>query len=124
MKAPQPGAFYRVDSDPTIFNSTIGTNHGTWITTRPYGQECKHKAKWGSPLVPNKKIDAHKYTTEAKDLPIEACVSFWIIKFGDAPVPAIDTVEQDDLTWEIGNRLFWAGKLEHNIPNDTYTCKL
>ena len=69
------------------------------------------------------KADAYEYKTEAKDLPIEACVSFWLIKFGDAPVPAIDTVEQDDLTWEIGNRLFWAGKLEHNIPNDTYTCK-
>ena len=95
---------------------------GTTTTTyRRYGTEFNERGRL--PLMPKVKVDAHEYKTEAKDLPIEACVSFWLIKFGDAPVPAIDTVEQDDLIWEIGNRLFWAGKLEHNIPNDTYTCK-
>lgn len=96
---------------------------GGWVTSRKYGAVHAYKTKWGSPFMQKKKVDAHEYKTEAKDLPIEACISFWLIKFGDEPVPAIDTVEQDDLTWEIGNRLFWAGKLEHNIPNDTYTCR-
>lgn len=73
--------------------------------------------------MPNKKVDAHNYTTEAKNIPIEACKNFWIIKYGDEPVKAIDLMEQDDLTWEIGNRLYWAGELEHDIANDTYTWK-
>ncbi len=70
-----------------------------------------------------KKVDDHKYLTEAKGMSIEACKSFWIIKHGDGPIRAVDTVDQDNLTWEIGNRLFWAGELEHDISNDTYTCR-
>ena len=66
------------------------------------------------------KVDDHKYTTEAKDLPIEACVNMWIIKYGDEPVDAMETVEQDTLIWEIGNRLWWANRLKHNKEQDTY----
>ena len=69
------------------------------------------------------KVDAHKYETEAKDLPIETCVNMWIIKYGDEPVDASELVEQDDLIWEIGNRLYWAGLLEHDQEMDTYACK-
>ena len=67
-----------------------------------------------------KKVDDHKYVTEAKDLPIEACVSMWVIKYGDGPVPAMETTEQEPLMWEIGNRLWWANRLKHNKPEDTY----
>jgi len=94
-----------------------GNVHFSETLSRPYGGEYKTKA------MAKIKIDAHKYTTEAKDLPIEVCQSMWIIKYGDGPIAAQELVEQDDLIWEIGNRLFWAGKLEHNIPFDTYTCK-
>ena len=73
--------------------------------------------------MPHKKVDAHEYKTEAKDMTIEACKSFWIIKYGYRPVAAVALIDQDDLTWEIGNRLHWAGEIEHDIPNDTYTCK-
>jgi hypothetical protein len=95
-----------------------GNVHFSETLSRPYGGEARQ-------FVGNKlrKEDAHKYTTEAKDLPIEVCQSMWIIKYGDGPIAAQELVEQDDLIWEIGNRLFWAGKLEHNIPFDTYTCK-
>lgn len=118
LHIPKPGAFYSVGySDPrTIYNSIPKA-------VIKYGDAYKHKRKWASPLMPHKKVDAHEYKTEAKDMTIEACKSFWIIKYGDGPIPSIDTAEQDDLTWEVGNRLFWAGELEHDIPNDTYTCK-
>lgn len=89
-------------------------------SAKTYGTEYKQKAKWGSSLMPNKKEDAHKYVTEAKDLPIEACVSMWVIKYGDGAVPAIETAEQDTLMWEIGNRLWWANRLLHKKPEDTY----
>ena len=69
------------------------------------------------------KVDAHEYKTEAKDLPIEACQSMWIIRYGDGAVDASVLVEQDDLIWEIGNRLYWAGLLEHDQQTDRYTCK-
>jgi hypothetical protein len=95
-----------------------------WVHRRPFGGEFKHKRKWTSPLMPNKRTDAHEYTTEAKDLPIEVCRSMWIIKYGDGPIDAKELVEQDDLIWEIGNRLFWAGLLEHDQQLDRYTCRL
>jgi hypothetical protein len=44
----------------------------------------------------------------------------WIIKYGDGQVPAIETTEQGALLWEIGNRLWWANRLQHNKPEDTY----
>ena len=65
-------------------------------------------------------VDKHKYETEAKDLPIEACVSMWIIKYGDGKVPAIETTEQGALLWEIGNRLWWANRMNYDQANDTY----
>ncbi len=118
LHIPKPGAFYSVGYvDPsTVFNSP-------WVTARPYGLQFKHERKWSSPLMPHKKVDAHEYKTEAKDMTIEACKSFWIIKYGYRPVAAVALIDQDDLTWEIGNRLHWAGEIEHDIPNDTYTCK-
>lgn len=84
-------------------------------SAKTYGLECKERG-----IFTMKKVDDHKYVTEAKDLPIEACVSMWVIKYGDGQVPAIATVEQDDLMWEIGNRLWWANRLQHNKPEDTY----
>jgi hypothetical protein len=105
-------------NDPrTIYNSAV------WIHRRPFGREFKNKRTWTSPLMPNKRTDAHEYTTEAKDLPIEVCRSMWIIKYGDGPIDAKELVEQDDLIWEIGNRLFWAGLLEHDQQSDRYTCR-
>jgi hypothetical protein len=102
-------------SDPrSLFSSYTGT------PTKTYGAIYKYKTKWGAPLMPKVKVDDHKYETEAKDLPIEACVSMWIIKYGDGQIPAIKTSEQDSLMWEIGNRLWWANKLQHNRPEDTY----
>jgi hypothetical protein len=73
-----------------------------------------------------KKVDAHNYKTEAKTLPLETCKSFWIIKYGDRALTGLeakDLMEQDDFTWEIGNRLFWAGEIEHNKEQDLYICK-
>lgn len=93
---------------------------GNWFTTRAYGAEFNER---GLPLM-KKKVNTHVYTTEAKDLPIETCQSMWIIKYGDGPINAVELVQQDDLTWEIGNRLYWAGLLEHDQQMDTYTCRL
>lgn len=87
-----------------------------WIVKRPYGAEFDER---GLPLM-KRKVDDHKYVTEAKDMPIEACVSMWVIKYGDGAVPAIETAEQDTLMWEIGNRLWWANRLLHKKPEDTY----
>lgn len=92
----------------------------TGTPTKTYGAVYKYNSKWGAPLMPKVKVDDHKYVTEAKDMPIEACVSMWIIKYGDGQVPAIETAEQDTLMWEIGNRLWWANRLQHNKPEDTY----
>ena len=80
------------------------------------GEETNER---GLPMEP-KKVDDHKYETEAKDLPIEACVSMWVIKYGDGKVMAMETAEQDKLMWEIGNRLWWANRLQYNKPEDTY----
>ena len=90
---------------------------GKWVDTRCYGAEHITKKSFMRGVM---KVDDHKYTTEAKDLPIEACVSMWIIKYGDCAVPAIETADQDALMWEIGNRLWWANRLQHNKPEDTY----
>lgn len=90
---------------------------GSWTIRRPYGGEHKTKA------MTKVKIDAHKYETEAGTLPIEVCQNMWLIKYGNEPIKAVDTVDQDDLMWEIGNRLFWAGLLEHDTQMDTYSCK-
>ena len=73
--------------------------------------------------MPHKKVDAHEYKTEAGTLPIEACQSMWLIRYGDGAVDASVLVEQDNLIWEIGNRLYWAGLLEHDQQTDRYTCK-
>jgi hypothetical protein len=85
-----------------------------------YGDEFKYSNKWGAPLMPKVKVDAHEYTTDAKDLPIEACASMWVIKYGDGAVKATETLEQDPLLWEIGNRLWWANRLKYNDKEDTY----
>jgi hypothetical protein len=80
-----------------------------------YGEEKKQIV--GDKL---KRVDNHEYKTEAKDLPIETCVSFWTIKYGDGTVPAVETREQDELMWEIGNRLWWANRLKYNEQMDEY----
>lgn len=104
-------------SDPrAIYNSAVNY-------ARRYGEKHKHKRKWASPLMPHKKVDAHEYKTEAGTLPIEACQSMWLIRYGDGAVDASVLVEQDNLIWEIGNRLFWAGLLEHDTQTDRYTCR-
>ena len=61
----------------------------------------------GRPLM-KRKIDTHDYATEAKTLDIETCRAMWIVRYGDGWIDATELVEQDPLTWEIGNRLFWA----------------
>ena len=86
------------------------------FSLRRYGAEFNER---GLPLM-TKKVDDHKYVTEAKHLPIEACVSMWVIKYGDGPVRALETLDQEPLMWEIGNRLWWANRLQHNKPEDTY----
>ena len=93
----KPGAFYRFGyADPrAIYTSNVNKS---WIVNRPYGYEFNHKRKWASPLMPNKKVDAHKYKTEAKDLPIEACQNMWLIKYGNEPIKAVDTVDQEILS--------------------------
>lgn len=88
---------------------------------RPYGMERRNKR--GGLLMTMKKVDAHEYKTEAKDLPIEACVSVWVIKYGNEAVSMQLVNEQDPLMWEIGNRLWWADRLEYNQNEDTFTCK-
>lgn len=80
-----------------------------------YGQEKKQIV--GDKL---RKVDSHEYETEAKDLPIEACVSMWVIKYGDGVVDAVETREQDKIMWEIGNRLWWANRLKYDEQSDTY----
>ena len=65
-------------------------------------------------------VDKHEYVTEAKDLPIEACVNMWIIKYGNETIQAIETLGQGELLWEIGNRLWWANRMKYDQANDTY----
>ena len=86
-----------------------------WVHKRPYGTEKKQILR-----DKLKKTDAYEYVTEAKEMPIEACVSMWVIKYGDGEVAATETNEQDALMWEIGNRLWWANRLKHNKEQDTY----
>lgn len=69
------------------------------------------------------KVDAHEYITEAKNLPIETCEALWITKYGNEPLVAMAINGQDELMWEIGNKLFWAGKIVHDDKADTYSCK-
>lgn len=96
---------------------------GKLIKPIAYGNEHRYTTKWGSPLMKKKKVDAHEYTTEAKNVDIETCRAMWLVKYGDEWVGSSELVEQDDLTWEIGNRLFWAGLLEHDTQMDQYKCK-
>ena len=70
-----------------------------------------------------RKIDTHDYATEAKTLDIETCRAMWLVHYGDGWIDATELAEQDPLTWEIGNRLFWAGLLEHDTQADRYKCK-
>ena len=97
--------------------------HAIEEENKKYGSEYRTDRKWGSTLMPKKKVDAHEYVTEAKDLPIETCRNLWIMKYGDGWINASELVEQDSLTWEIGNRLFWAGLVEHDKQMDQYKCK-
>ena len=71
----------------------------------------------------NMNVDAHKYTTEAKDLDIEVIKNLWLVKYGNEPVTLEETQNQDELMWECGNRLYWAGYLEGNKINDTFTLR-
>lgn len=70
-----------------------------------------------------KKADAHEYETEAKNLDIETCRAMWLVNYGDNWIDAIELTKQDNLTWEIGYRLYWAGLLEHDSQMDQYKCK-
>jgi hypothetical protein len=71
------------------------------------------------------KVDAHEYTTEAKDLSIEVCRNMWIMNYGDGWIDESILLEQEPLMWEIGNRLWWADILETDgmQPNGRYRCK-
>jgi hypothetical protein len=69
------------------------------------------------------KEDAHEYTTVVKDLPIDTCKNMWLVKYGNEPIESSMLTHQDALTWEIGNKLFWANELFHDTENDTYACK-
>ena len=102
----------------TDARSMWGTYTGTPAKT--YGAVYKYKTKWGAPLMPKVKVDDHKYVTEAKDLPIEACVNMWIIKYGNETIQATETLGQGELLWEIGNRLWWANRMKYDKANDTY----
>lgn len=82
-----------------------------------YGEE--HKTK----TMEKAKVDAHKYETEAKDLPIEVCQNMWLAKYGNEPVSMEEINEQDKFVWELGNRLYWADLLEHDYTMDEYACK-
>lgn len=68
-------------------------------------------------------VDNHNYKTVAKDLPIEICRNIWIVKFGNEPVPMVETMEQEPFMWEVGNRLYWAHLLEYDETKQTYTCR-
>ena len=93
------------------------------VGSKRYGADYTYKTSWGSPIMPKKKIDKHEYTTEAKDMPIEACQNLWIVTYGDDWLDSTLCDEQEQLMWEIGNRLYWADLLEHDISMDRYRCK-
>jgi hypothetical protein len=99
--------------------------HAIQIDDKLYGAEHKYERKWGSPIMPKKKVDAHEYKTEAKDLDIETCRAMWLVRYGDEWVDTSELIQQDDLTWEIGNKLFWAGLFETDGSeiNGKYKCK-
>jgi len=70
------------------------------------------------------KADGHEYTTEAEHLPIDVCENMWLVAYGNEPVAASSLINQEEVLWEIGNRLFWADKLVHSKDEDTYAlCK-
>ena len=89
------------------------------ISFKKYGNEYNYVG-W---LMTKKKADAHVYETEAINMPIEACQNLWLVTYGDEWIDASELVTQDSLTWEIGNRLYWAGLLEHEPTTDKYKCK-
>ena len=91
--------------------------------SKRYGAEYAYETKWGSPIMPKKKVDAHGYVTDAKDMPIEACQNLWLVTYGDGWLDSSVCVEQEPLIWEVGNRLYWAGLLEHDAQMDQYKCK-
>ena len=101
----------------SIFGSAID------IDDKKYGAEHSYNRTWSSPLMPKKKVDAHEYKTEAKDMPIEACRNLWLITYGDGWFDSNLCVEQNPIMWEIGNRLWWAGLIEHDTQTDQYKCK-
>lgn len=69
------------------------------------------------------KVDSHVYLTVAKDLDIDVCENMWLAAYGSEPIHATTLGDQDDLMWEIGNKMFWADRLVHNVDADTYSCK-
>jgi len=85
-----------------------------------YGMENKVRRSF---VKGAKKADAHEYVTDAKEMPIEACRNLWLITYGDDWVDSSVCVEQEPVMWEVGNRLFWAGLLEHDTQVDRYKCK-
>ena len=89
---------------------------------RRYGAEFEKRPIMGL-LTKIKKTDAHDYVTEAKDMPIEACQNLWLVTYGDEWLDSSIVAEQEPLIWEVGNRLYWAGLLEHDISMDKYRCK-
>lgn len=92
---------------------------GAFVEWTKYGADFDRR---GRPLM-KRKIDTHDYATEAKTLDIETCRAMWLVHYGDGWIDATELAEQDPLTWEIGNRLFWAGLLEHDTQADRYKCK-
>jgi hypothetical protein len=99
------------------YHDPRGLFGGGHIIDSLYGAEHTLKRSF---IMGAKKEDAHEYITEANNLPIEVCVSMWVIKYGDGIVPATKTASQDKLMWEIGNRLWWANRLKYKDVEDTY----
>lgn len=102
-------------TDPrTVFKS------GAFYDWKKYGSAYEYLRGL---FMKKKKVNTHEYVTEAKDMPIEACQSLWVITYGDDWLDSTICVEQDDFMWEVGNRLYWAGLLEHDTQTDRYKCK-
>lgn len=97
--------------------------HAVEEENKKYGSEYTYNRTWGTPIMPKKKVDAHDYVTEAKDLDIETCRNLWIMKYGEDWIDATELVAQEPLIWEVGNRLYWADLLEHDKSMDKYRCK-
>lgn len=88
-----------------------------------YGDEYEYMPISGF-FMKKKKVDAHEYVTDAKNMSIEECQNLFIVCYGDAPIEAITFIpEQTELMWEVSNKLYWAGLLVHDPKMDTYTCK-